>query len=306
MTRERLPDVDALALLVSVGELGSVGKAARLWGIALPSASARLATLERHVGFPLLHRSPAGSRLTEEGRLVVEWSRGVLTAAQTLTQGVDSLRQRRHTTFALAASMTIAEYLVPAWLSRMAVAHPGVAVGVRVANSAAVADAVIAGDVELGFVEGPSVPPGLHARVIARDRLVVVVVPSHPWARRRRPVSLQELAATPLIVREVGSGTRETLERFLEAFGEHSAPRLELGSTAAVKVALNSGAGPAVLSELAVAAEVAEGRLKVVSVAGLDLGRHLRAVWPEGRRLLGAPAAFFSIALAQGATTAAG
>ncbi|MGV9379652.1 LysR substrate-binding domain-containing protein [Nonomuraea sp. NPDC003707] len=153
----------------------------------------------------------------------------------------------------------------------------------------------------MGFAEGPSLPVDLASRLVGRDRLVVVVSSRHPWARRRTPLRPRELAATPLIVREPGSGTRITFETVMARYGPLAEPLLELGPNSAVKVALASGAGPAVLSELAVGDELAEGRLVAVAPEGVDLQRKLRAVWIEGRRLDGPARSLLTLA-ARGAT----
>ncbi|RJL36101.1 LysR substrate-binding domain-containing protein [Bailinhaonella thermotolerans] len=289
------PDLESLRLLVSVGELGSLGRAARAAGIAQPSASKRVAVLERRLGLPLLQRTPRGSALTPEGKMVADWAVQVLDAADELMRGVTALRERRRAELRVAASMTVAEYLVPRWLGEFQSRQPEVQVGLTVANSAEVARLVGEGDLELGFVEGPGVPPGLESRVVGQDRLVVVVAPGHPWTRRRRALTPAELAATPLAVREAGSGTRETLARAL--YGHPAAPpRLELGSNAAVKGAVSAGVAPAVLSAYAVESEVAAGRLIEIPVDGIGLGRWLRAVWRRGRHLTGPAADLLSIA----------
>jgi DNA-binding transcriptional LysR family regulator len=70
-------------------------------------------------------------------------------------------------------------------------------------------------------------------------------------------------------------------------YGPLAAPLLELASTTAVKSAVRSGAGPAVRSSLAIAAELSSGQLRTIEVEGLDLTRRLRAVWPAGTRPAG-------------------
>ena len=154
-------------------------------------------------------------------------------------------------------------------------------------NTVTVAQQVVAGEADLGFVEGVDVPAGLDAVVIGHDRLLVVAAPAHPWARRRAPLTAAELAATPLVLRETGSGTRQVLDAGLAAYGGAAVPVLELASTTAVKAATVSGAGPAVLSELAVVEELAARRLVEVPVTGLELRRALRAVWAAGHRPAG-------------------
>ncbi|WP_084960406.1 LysR substrate-binding domain-containing protein [Thermoactinospora rubra] len=289
------PDLESLKLLVDVGELGSLGRAARAAGIAQPSASKRIAHLERRLGLPLLERTPRGSTLTAQGRMVAGWASAVLAAARELMQGAAAVRHGREAHLRVAASMTVAEYLVPRWLGELQAREPDVQVGLDVVNSAEVAELILGRHVELGFVEGPSVPEGLASRVVGADRLVVVVAPGHPWARRRTPLRGAELAATPLVVRERGSGTRETLD--LAFRGLHQAsPRLELGSNSAVKGAAQAAVAPAVLSAWAVEAELATGRLVEVPLTGLDLKRSLRAVWRRGRPPTGPAATLLAIA----------
>ncbi|WP_182897469.1 LysR family transcriptional regulator [Microbispora sp. H10830] len=300
----RWPDLASLELLLLVAEQGSLGKAAKLHGITQASASRRLDTLERELGVPLLHRSTTGSRLTPQGQVVADWARATLTAANDLITGVQALRGRRDARVRVAASMTVAEYLMPGWLVALRRVLPDVEVGLRVVNSGEVCRMATDGEIDAGFIESPVVPRELTSWPVAEDRLVVVVAPGHAWARRGEPLrgkplrgepsrgeplSRADLAATPLVVREPGSGTRHALDRLLTG-PDVAPPILELSSNAAVKVAVETGVAPAVLSRLAVAAELRDGRLIEVPVADLDLRRPLLAVWRARTRLTG-PAA---------------
>jgi DNA-binding transcriptional LysR family regulator len=221
----------------------------------------------------------------------------VIDAAQQLGAGIDTLRAERDSHLHVAASQTIAEYLFPRWLMSLRARTPGTSIALQSGNSAEVARAVLEGRAEIGFIESPRAPKGLESRLVARDRLVVVVAPGHPWARRTA-ITLDELAATPLIHREAGSGTRTSFERAVAAHvpGRQPAPLLELSSTTAIKTAAASGAGAAVLSSLAVQAELASATLKAATVTGLDLSRSLRAVWPTGQRPTGPARDLYAIA----------
>ncbi|WP_069771788.1 MULTISPECIES: LysR family transcriptional regulator [unclassified Streptomyces] len=280
----RVPDLGALELLLAVARLGSLGAAARELGITQPAASSRIRSMERQLGVALVDRSPRGSRLTDAGALVTDWAGRVVEAARAFDAGAQALRDRRDSRLRVAASMTIAEYLLPGWLLALRAGRPDTAVSLLAGNSAAVAERLLTGEADLGFVEGLTVPAGLDSAVIAHDRLLVVVAPGHPWARRRRPLDASELASTPLILREEGSGTRQVLDT---ALGGLARPLIELSSTTAVKAAAVSGAGPAVLSELAVGEELALRRLVGIPVDGVSLTRDLRAVWPTGHRPTG-------------------
>ncbi|MFB8007738.1 LysR family transcriptional regulator [Nocardia sp. NPDC056000] len=293
----RVPDLAALDLLLSVIELGSLGRAAKAHGISQPSASSRIRYLEQLVGVPVLERTTLGSRATAAGALIAEWARDVVEAAQRLDAGIDSLREQRDSRLRVAASQTIAEYLFPKWLTALRTRMPEMSLALESGNSAEVARAVLDGRAGIGFVESPAVPGELETHLVARDRLVVVVAPGHRWARGRE-ITARELADTALIYRESGSGTRISFERAMTRVIPDWRPEvaLELSSTTAIKTAVADGIGPAVLSSLAVAGELAEGLLVSPEVTGLDLNRELRAVWPRGQRLTGPARDLYSIA----------
>lgn len=278
-------------MLLAVAEHGSIGAAARALNLRQPSVTDRVQRLERRLHLTLLERSPRGARLTADGATVADWARDLLAASDRLEAGIAALRHQQDSQLRVSASMTISEYLVPRWLTELRTSAPDISVALRVGNSQQVAEDVLHDRADLGFVEGLRVPPGLRQRVFATDELVVVVAPSHPWTRRRRPVTVAELAETPLIVREHGSGTRETLTQALAEAGRDAlVPQLELGSTAAIKAAVLSGQGVGVLSQLAAADDIASGRLRTVPVADLDLRRRLRVVWRNNTTLTGAAA----------------
>jgi DNA-binding transcriptional LysR family regulator len=285
----QVTDLSSFDLLLSVARLGSIGHAAAEHRISQPAASARLRHLERRLGLALLHRTPRGTGLTPTGALIADWARTVVDAADGLAGAVQALRGTHESRLAIAASQTIAEYLLPSWLVALRARQPDLIVTLQAANSADVAARLLADRADLGFVEGPDLPPGLEADPVAADRLTVVVARTHPWARRRRGIAPEELAATSLVSREAGSGTRRALESALREQGIEApaAPILELSSTTAIKHAVAAGSGPAVLSSLAVSTELAAGTLTAVPVTGLSLHRQLRAAWPAGRQLTG-------------------
>jgi DNA-binding transcriptional LysR family regulator len=276
-------DVRSMEALLSVARHGSVSGAARAFGISQPSLTELLNRLEQRTGLKLLDRSTRGSLLTEEGSAVANWARTVLDASDELEVGIEALRRRRSGELRLSASMTIAEYLVPGWLARFRSISPETSVSLRIKNSQQAAADVLSGASDLGFLEGPTIPAGLKQRVVGTDNLAVLVSPDHPWARRRNPVTLDDLAHALLVVREPGSGTRETFVRAVNLAGgninDHET--LVLSSTAAIKAAVITGQGVGVLSALAVAGEIDRGVLVAVSIDGLDLRRRLRLVWPK-------------------------
>lgn len=293
----RIPHLAELEVLVAVAHTGSLNAAARHVGVTQQAVSARIRSAEARAGVCLVSRTSRGSTLTPEGVVVAEWAARLLAVAGELDAGLAALRNEHHTRLRVSASLTIAEQLLPGWLVSLQAAaqHRGgqpAQIVLTAANSETVAQQVRQGSADLGFVEGPGRPKGLRSRVIRHDTLVVVVRPDHPWARRRQPLGPAELAATALVSREEGSGTRDALAAALAA----ALPRtravgrargempiaLALSTTTAVRAAVVAGAGPAVLSELAVTEDLAAQRLARVMVEDVDLRRALRAIWSGG------------------------
>jgi DNA-binding transcriptional LysR family regulator len=285
MLSSYVPGLDALELLVGVSRTGSLSRAGAERGVSQPAASMRVKSIETQVGVRLVERGPSGSRLTPAGSLLADWAADVLRAAERLDAGITSLRETRSTHLRIASSLTIAEQLLPAWITALRGWRPTTAVSLAAVNSTAVAELVLTRQAELGFVEGPDIPSGLTTRQVGVDTLLLVCAPASPLARRaRRPLTADELAALPLVEREAGSGTRASLDAALAAAVtplSRPTPLLEVSSTTAIRAAVTAGVGPAVVSSLAVQDDLAGRHLIQIPVVGIDLSRHLRAVWPR-------------------------
>ena len=289
-------DLTSMDLLLSVAELGSIGRAGRAHGMSQPAASSRIRALERRVGAPLLKRGARGTVLTEFGELVASWAAPVLRSAEGLATALATLHAERIGHLQIAASQTVAEYLLPRWLVTLHTNAAHIVPTLSSGNSADVADKVLAGDSDIGFIESPGVPASLDHRTVATDELVLVVAPGHEWISA--PPSATDIVATALVTREPGSGTRSAYETAVAAagLGEPASALLEVSSTTAIKSAVGAGIGGAVLSSLAVASELAAGTLMRVPIPGLTLRRELRAIWPSGRVPTGPAAELLAIA----------
>ncbi len=294
MLSAHLPDLAALEVLLAVARTGSLNSTAAEVGVSQQAVSARIRSIEAQTGVVLVTRTPRGSTLTPSGVVVAEWAARLLELGAEMDAGLAMLRRDGLGRLRVSASLTIAEQLLPGWLVAMNAdttrrGHAATEIVLTATNSENVVQHLRSGAAELGFVEGPAAPRGLRSRSVGTDELLIVVRPDHPWARRQRPVTARELAGTALVTREEGSGTRSALDAAVRAVlgdgAETAAPALSLSTTAAVRAAVIAGAGPAVLSELAVIDDLTAGRLKAVRTEGLRLDRTLRAVWSGGPTL---------------------
>lgn len=274
-TRDRLyrniMTLEQLRIFVAVAEREHVTRAAEALDLTQSAASGAIAALEREFGTKLFHRVGRGIALTEAGRVFLGEARAILKRAEAASAAMRELSGLARGRLAIKASQTIANHFLPLHLVAFHRAYPGVNLAVSVGNSAQVAQAIIEGSVELGFVEGPGESlnnPLIAAELIAQDRLVLVVASGHPWAGRNG-LGARDLAAGRWVLREDGSGTRAVFIDAIAALGVPYAQldiAIELPSNEAVLAAVIGGAGATVLSESVCADSIASGRLARVEL----------------------------------------
>lgn len=255
--------LDQLRIFVAVAEREHVTRAAEALNLVQSAVSAAIATLEGRHATKLFHRVGRGIQLTEPGRVFLDEARAVLARAEAAELVLADLSGLRRGTLALQASQTIASHWLPAHLVAFRRAYPEIVLRLEVGNTAEAAAAVREGRAELGFVEGERDDPALASTEVARDELVLVVAPTHPFAGGGA-IGRDALAAADWVLREPGSGTRSAFEAALEARGLPPAGlkvALELPSNEAVRAAVEAGGGASVLSASVVAGALRAGTL---------------------------------------------
>jgi DNA-binding transcriptional LysR family regulator len=283
-----------LPTFARAAEHGSFTAAAVDLGISQAAVSQRIAVLEAELRLSLFDRRAGKIALTEAGQRLYEYARQILDLHKRARSDLGGRAPSVSGDLSIAASSVPGEYFLPALLSAFHTSYPRVRVRATVGDSRSVVVDVEKGNASLGLAGQLNEKPGLEARSIGCDSLVLVVAPGHHWAGRRA-VPLKALAGEPLIVREAGSGSRLTLEKGLEQAGTPLA-RLhvacELGSNAAIKDAVKRGLGVAFLSRLAVEKELDSSELRAVAVRGLALTRDFYIVYRRNRPLSQAASVF--------------
>lgn len=272
-----------LAAFAAAFEATTMRGAADTLDLTQSAVTKRIHALERRVGTPLLERGRFGVRPTEAGRILYPEAKQALAALHAAEEALADHRRHAGESLALAASHTIGEFLLPAWLAGFRATDPAVHAQVAIVNSAGVLEALRSRRAEIGFVEGLDALDELDVVTVERDEIVVVVAAGHRWARRRS-LRAAELPREPYFAREEGSGTRVVATTAVAAAGVQISPELELASTEGVKRALGSG-GFGLLSRLVIEAEERSGALRAIPLRDVELHRELRAVRDPRRRL---------------------
>ncbi len=290
-----LPNLTTFAL---AAERGSFTAAAKDLGLTQAAVSQRIQALEKTLRTSLFHRHGGRAQLTEAGQKLYEFALQILDLHKRARQEVTGHKSPITGELRLAASSVPGEHLLPGVLSDFQKRYPLIELRATISDSTAVLSQVVAGEVCLGLVGRKWNEPNLEYRFLARDRMTLILPPDHPLSTRKT-ISLKDLAAFPLILREVGSGLRHCFESSLEKVGQPLNELqivAELGSNEAIKRAVLRGMGIALVSCSAVEKEVRSGELLTVKVEDLHCDREMFVVW-DTRRILPPSARLFLLFL---------
>ncbi|MET4075007.1 LysR substrate-binding domain-containing protein [Hymenobacter sp. UYCo722] len=293
-----------LRVFAAVARHLSFTKAGQELFVSQPAVTKHIRELEAQYGQRLLARRGNRVSLTEAGRLLQAHAEAVASAQLLLDDQLLALRDPDEAAgrLRLGASTTLSQYVLPGLLPGFQARYPQVQLTLLNANSERIAEALLGGELDLGFVEGRTKSKDLHYELLLPDELVAVrrATPDGPPAA---PLALAEALAHPLVLRERGSGTLEILEFALRAqqIKLNSLPvAIYLDNTEAIKSYLE--AAPIALgfvSRRALARELAAGLLEIVPIRGLHLARQFEAVWVQGQVLARPAQRFLSFAQAQ-------
>lgn len=258
--------LEQLRIFVTVAETLNMRAAAEILCLTQPAVSAAIAALEEKHATRLFERIGRGLELNEAGRTFLPEAQGVLAKAAQALQTLDDLSGLVRGTLRVVASQTVASYWLPRRLARFASCHPGITLDLRVCNTTQAAASVLAGDADLGFVEG-YVEEGVLARhKVGGDGFGLYVAPGHPLTNR--PPRREDLMKAQWVLREEGSGTRNHLETCLHSrFGldlTELTVRLVLPSNEAVMEAVSDGDLITAVSHLAAAPRVRAGLIQAL------------------------------------------
>ena len=264
-----------LEVFVAIARDGNVTHAADRIAMSQSAASTALGELEKQFGRPLFDRVGKRLRLNEVGEAAMPRALEILDRAAELEAllagggGPGVLH--------LGASLTIGNYLCPELIDRYLRFYPGSEVKLEIGNTEHIARAVANFDLGLALIEGEITHPDLAVADWMADELTVFCAPTHAVARAAS-VSIERLLEESWIVREPGSGTRQTLDRAMTPWWPRWKIGLELEHTEAIKGMVATGHFIGCVSRRALTEPFESGRLVPLTVPELDLNRRFYLV----------------------------
>ena len=285
-----------LRLFAAVARHKSFSRAAEALHLSQPAVSKGVRDFEAQVGSRLLERGAGGVTVTEAGGLLLRHAATLFAAERAAEEELAALRGLQRGTLSIGASTTVATYQLPPILGAFHKRHPEIELRLTSANTRAIADLLIARELDIALIEGPVDAPGLEILPWREEEMILIAAPDHRLARVGRPIPTDAVADEIVIVREPGSGTRDVALAALEA--HHIVPRqiLEVGSTEAIKQIVAGGLGVAIVSAAAAVDQIALGKLVVLRAEGFAVRRMLTRLRLPARQP-SAPAAAFDLLL---------
>lgn len=261
-----------LRLFMHVAEAGSFSKAAQKLWISQPAVSKGVRELEVQLDLELIERGIGGHRqagrqgvrLTEAGTALLSHARAIFSLEQAAMDDVKTRIGLQRGSLTLGASTTVASYWLPPLLARFCEMHPGIVPRVRVGNTEWVAKQLLRYEVDIALVEGSVDEASVIATPWRDDEQVIVAPPSSSFGHR--PIEAHRLAGQQWILREPGSGTRQSTERLCADLGLRVKPWMEMASNEAIARTIASGMGIAILPRVVVADMLALGTVHQVRV----------------------------------------
>lgn len=277
-------NINHLKVFCLVVDEGSISQAARSSYISQPAVTNQIKQLENYYETDLFNRIDGRMQLTKAGEKLYPFAKEIQDHLQRSEEAVKSIRTVYESTLNIGASLTIGEYFLPQKLGEFQHTYQAHKASVLIGNTPDIITKLTNLDIDVALVEGVVENKECSTIKYGEDELILVVPNSHPWAKREA-VELKEISEEKMIWREENAGVRKIIDH---TFHEHHLltnirSRMELGSTQAIKSAVEAGLGISILPKLSVQRELEFGILTYVPIVDVKIMRDLFIVKKRSR-----------------------
>ncbi|WP_336781670.1 LysR family transcriptional regulator [Paenibacillus illinoisensis] len=269
--------VESLKVYITVVEQRNFSRAAELLHLSQPGVSLHIRKLEKEFDVKLMHRSPKWVKLTEAGELLYVRAKEMVNLYESAKLDIARLQDDVSGSLQIGASFTIGEYVLPRLFSSFARQYPEVAMEVFIENSSQVVEAIRDNHIDFGLIEEDIEAQDLNVTPFMKDELIIVAAEGYPLHTSVN-ADLEQLQDQVWILREMGSGTRSSSDRFLAQTGLRVNRSYVFNSSQGVKEAVFSGLGIAMLSRWVVKRELSAGMLKEITIPDIHIERNFSLV----------------------------
>lgn len=288
-----------LEVFRQVAELQSITKAARALHLSQPAVTKHIQLLEAQLRVPLFVRSAKGMVLNESGVIYLQHVQRIARAHEEMAQQLQAPAGLLTGRLRLGSNKTVLAYYLPEVLARFKKLYPSTNCEIIDGNTDTIIGALLDQRIDLALIEGPCRRPEIQMRTILEDEIIWIAAPDNPLAQQRNP-TVAEVLRQPLIVREVGAGSRQFMMQALHQL-RISPERLnivqEIPAPEAIKRLVMAGLGISFVFRISVEPELAAGKLVKINCPKLNLRRPFSLLFPQGPAPTGIAQAFIQTLL---------
>jgi LysR family transcriptional regulator, transcriptional activator of the cysJI operon len=267
-------NIESLQMFCLVVDEGSISQAARLSFVSQPAVTRQIHQLEDSYGTLLFDRTDGKLRVTEAGKMLYPFAKAIVGDFSRSKEVIKQALGENNSSLNVGATFTIGEYLLPSLLGKYKKQKPEIRVTLTIKNTPGVLEDLANDVIDMALVEGIVESNDFIVEEFADDELILVCSPDHMWDKQ---IQIEELLNERMILRESGSGTRLIVENMLRENGilDKIDSYMELGSTQAIKSAVEAGLGISILPRLTVERELHLSLLREIDIAGVTIMRKL-------------------------------
>lgn len=270
-----------LQVFLKVVETQSVTKASEALHLTQPAVSIQLRKFQEQFDIPLTEVVGRKLYITEFGREIAVAAEHILEQVNAITYKTHAFKGQLFGSLRISVVST-GKYVMPYFLSDFINKNPGVELQMDVTNKLKVVESLQANDIDFALVS--ILPDHLNIEYIDLLQNKLYLVGNAKQKVPEQPLNAEDLGKMPLIFREQGSGTRQTMERFIEVNRIPLTKKIELTSNEAVKQSILAGIGNSVMPLIGIRNEILKGELNIIPMRGLPFRSNWSLVWLKGKR----------------------
>jgi DNA-binding transcriptional LysR family regulator len=259
-----------LRVFYEVAKTGNFSAAAQKLFLTQPAVTWQVKNMEEYYDLKLFERGGKKTTLREEGKVLFDFADQIFNLSRQAEEALADLKGLSRGALRIDSVFTFGDYYLPTLLERFHKKYPAIAIQIHTGNSSQVIENTLLHKNDIAFVARDPEDPKLVAREVVSDRLVAIVHPRHPFARRKS-ILLKELTGQRLILREQGSSPRSIVDAILKRKGISPHIIMESASTSAIKKMVESGTAMAILSRQVVKKEALAKSLKILPFSDVEI-----------------------------------
>ena len=263
-------NLNQLRVFYEAARTGSFTSAAKKLCITQPAVTAQIKTFEDQCNLKLFKKKGRSLYLSDEGSTLYEYTRRIFEYEREVEDVIEEMRKLKRGTLRLGTSKAYARYFMPFLISSFHEAFPHIKVHLDEGSSMDILRSLLELKNEVAVIAKVEEDPNVTFLPFKRDELILILAPTHSLSKKKS-VSVEELVHEPMIMKEMGSGTRKQVNELFNRKGHSPNVLMETSNTEFIKQLVQRGEGISFLVEESVAVEIREKRLATVPVAGEKL-----------------------------------